>query len=369
MGTMTPFERVKNVLDRQPVDELPYHESIWGETWKRWTEEGHVQEHEDAGTHFGFSIRGGGWLNSVANLDFETEVLEETEETILSKNGNYASLRNHKQHSSTPEHVDFEVKDRENWEKLIKPHLLGLDERRINFENYRNEKQRAAEQQQFFCWNGVAPFEQMHPVCGHEYMCMGMALDPDWVKDMVMTFANLTIRHLEVLFEREGTPDGCFFFEDMGFKQRPFMSPDMYNEIMFPGHQKLFDFAHSHGCKVIVHSCGFVQPLVPGLIEAGMDCLQAMEVKAGMDLPTLAKEFGDRIAFFGGIDVRDLISNDKDRLKAEMDKKIIPLMELGGGYIVHSDHSIPPEVDYETLCWFFEEGKRYADYYRAPAGV
>ena len=51
-----------------------------------------------------------------------------------------------------------------------------------------------------FCWAGVAPFEQMHPVCGHEYMLMGMALDPEWVSDMVQTYADFTIRHLELLF-------------------------------------------------------------------------------------------------------------------------------------------------------------------------
>ena len=74
------------------------------------------------------------------------------------------------------------------------------------------------------------------------------------------------------------------------------MSPTMYKEIVQPGHKKLFDYAHSMGCKVIVHSCGYVEPLLPGMIEAGMDCLQAMEVKAGMDLPTLYSRFGDKIA-------------------------------------------------------------------------
>ncbi len=135
---------------------------------------------------------------------------------------------------------------------------------------------------------------------------------------MVQTFTELTINHLELLFAEEGKPDGLFFYEDMGFKNRPFMSPAMYAEIIQPGHKRLFDFAHSLGCKVIVHSCGYVAPLVPGLIEAGMDCLQAMEVKAGMDLPTLFKDFGDRIAFYGGVDVRTLISNDRAQIDAEM---------------------------------------------------
>jgi len=267
-------------------------------------------------------------------------------------------LRRHKLHDSTPEHVDFTVKDRATWEEHAKPFLVDVDRRRIPFEGYRAAKKFAAEKERFFCWAGVAPFEQMHPVCGHEYMLMGMALDPDWVKDMVQTYTDLTINHLELLFAEEGTPDGFFFYEDMGFKNRPFMSPQMYGEIIQPGHARLFDYAHSLGCKVIVHSCGYVEPLVPGLIEAGMDCLQAMEVKAGMDLPTLFRRFGDKISFFGGVDVRCLISNDRAQIDEEMDRKILPVVQGGGGYILHSDHSEPPEIDYETMMYFVERGRK-----------
>ncbi|MGE5531625.1 MAG: uroporphyrinogen decarboxylase family protein, partial [Bacteroidota bacterium] len=185
-----------------------------------------------------------------------------------------------------------------------------------------------------------------------------MALDPDWVKDMVMTYARLTVNSLEVLFAEEGRPEGFFFYEDMGFKNRPFMSPAMYQEIIEPGHKLLFDFAHSNGGKVLVHSCGYVEPLCPGLIRAGMDCLQAMEVKAGMDLPTLFEKFGDKISFFGGVDVRCLISNDFAQIDCEMDRKILPVVQGGGGYILHSDHSEPPEINYETMKYFVERGRK-----------
>lgn len=172
-----------------------------------------------------------------------------------------------------------------------------------------------------------------------------------------MTYAHFTINHLEELFSKEGIPDGMWFYEDMGFKHRPFMSPAMYRDIVQPGHKLLFDYAHSIGCKVIVHSCGFVEPLVPGLIEAGMDCLQAMEVKAGMDMRRLFDHFGDRIAFFGNIDVRCLISNDLSAVEAEMQAKIPYVLKNGGGYILHTDHSEPPEINYETERFFVEFGR------------
>jgi uroporphyrinogen decarboxylase len=357
MQPMTARERVLNAISRQPVDRLPCSESFWADTTRRWADQGHLCEGEDTIVHFDLDIRRGGGIAGVADLDFEPVVLEETDETILRLDGNGAKLRRHKLHASTPEHVDFTVKDRRGWEQHTRPHLMDVDRRRIPFEAYRAQRAASAQEERHFCWSGAAPFEQMHPVCGHEFMLMGMAEDPDWVRDMVMTYSEFTIMHLEVLFAEEGLPDSIFFFEDMGFKERPFMSPAMYREIIQPGHTRLFDYAHSLGKRVLVHSCGFVEPLVPGLVEAGMDCLQAMEVKAGMDMSRLFQRFGDRLAFFGNIDVREIHSNDRQRIRAELDLKVPPVVSNGGGYLLHSDHSIPPTVDHDTYHYFLDYGR------------
>jgi len=356
MSPMTGKERFFNTLNLKPVDHSPCHENLWPETSKLWQDTGRLTG--DFIEQFKLDLRSGGGLNYTADLDFTPVVLEETEDTRLVLDGNGARLRRHKKHSATPEHVGFTVTERNGWESTIKPRLLLTDRRRINVDSYRTGRALAAKNQEFFCWHGVGPFELMHPLCGHEHMLAGMALDPDWVKDMVLTYVDLTLRHLDILFAEGGLPDGAFVYEDMGFKERPFMSPDMYRDIIEPGHKRLFDYFHSKGLKVIVHSCGFVEPLVPGLIRAGMDCLQAMEVKAGMNMPRLAKLYGKQIAFFGGVDVRALISNDRAILDAEMDRAIVPLMDMGCSYVVHSDHSIPPEVTFETLEYFFERGRR-----------
>jgi uroporphyrinogen decarboxylase len=197
----------------------------------------------------------------------------------------------------------------------------------------------------------------MHPVCGHEYMLMGMALDPDWIKDMVMTYANLTIMHLEALFADEGKPDGMYFYEDLGFKERPFMSPAMYEDILEPGHKLLFDWCHSQDLKVILHSCGYVEALVPGMIRAGIDCLQAMEVKAGMDVRKLFDTHADTIAYFGNMDIREICSNDRSRIDAELQAKLPYVLDQGGRYILMSDHSVPPDADFASVQYFFETGR------------
>ncbi len=106
---------------------------------------------------------------------------------------------------------------------------------------------------------------------------------------------------------------------------------------------------------MIVHSCGFVEPLVPGLLAAGMDCLQVIEVKAGMDLLRLYRAYGDRLSFMGGIDVREIISNDRRRIDRELEAKI-PVVKQGNGFVLHSDHSIPNTVGYDTYRYFVERG-------------
>lgn len=361
---MTHRERFLGALNRELVDRLPYGDGLWGETRQKYIDEGKVGADEDLCRHFDMSWRSGGGIQPVADMDFEERIIDETEETKLVLSGNGAQLRWWKNKSGTPEHVDFAVKERSAWETLIKPHLLDVDRRRIPFDKYRETKTLAAAEERAFTWNGLAPFEQMHPVCGHEHMLVGMALDPDWVRDMVMTFADFTIMHLETLFAEEGKPDAMWFFEDMGFKERPFMSPAMYEEILMPGHRRLFDYSHSIGSKVIVHSCGYVEPLVPGLVNAGMDCLQAMEVKAGMDLRNLLKDFGDRLSFCGNLDIRIVAGNDRRSIDEELARKILPVLDAGSGFIVHSDHSIPPEVEHDTLEYFFQRGSRVVEWGR-----
>jgi len=358
---MTPRERVGRLLRREPADRSSFLEHIWSDTLQRWTAQGHLEPGEDIGLHFNMEIREAGWINCVANLEAPDVVVEEDDETRLVRNGNGALLRWWKHKSGTPEHVDFLVQDRAGWVSHIKP-FLKPDRRRVDVEAYRRTRRLAAARQEFFCWSGINVFEQMHPVCGHENLLVGMALDPGWVREMAAAYADLTIATWEWLFAEAGMPDGIFFYEDMGFKEKPFMSPAMYRSLVFPAHQRTIGWAHQRGLKVILHSCGFVEPLVPDLIRAGVDMLQALEVKAGMDMLRLNRLYGDRLGFMGNIDIREILSNDRARIDAELLKKIPTLMASRTPYILASDHSTPPEVEYETFLYFRDRALELARY-------
>ena len=352
--TMTGVERIGRILRRQNVDRIGAYEHFWNDTKAAWTAQGKIGEDEEYTDHFDYDLENSWSVNFTADLDFVPVTVAEDEDTITQRDGNGALLRRHKKHDTTPEHVDFLVKDRAAWEEHIKPKLVA-DERRIDFASYRKARDRARRSNRFFTWGGANVFELMHPVCGHEHMLAGMALDPDWITDMVDTYSRLLVEMQEMIFTVEGKPDGIWFYEDMGFKERPFMSPAMYRELIQPGHIRTIEYAKSLGLPVIMHSCGFVEPLLPYMVEAGIDCLQVIEVKAGMDLLRIHKNYGDRLSLMGGIDVRTLYSNDRAIIDRELDAKI-PLVKKGFGYVIHSDHSIPATVEYENYRYFLERG-------------
>jgi len=349
---MTGKERISRILRRQPVDRIGLYEHFWADTQKSYTEKGYIREGESLEEHFGLDLSLCWSFNMVIDQNFQAVTVREDGDTVTVKDGNGALLRRHKHHDATPEHVDFTIKEREDWEK-VKPKLSENPERRINFEAYRSAKAAAAAAGRFFAWSGVNVFECIHPVCGHEHLLAGMALDPEWVEDMAETYAALIVKLQEILFEREGAPDGIWYYEDMGFKERPFMSPQMYRDLIFPAHKYTIEYAHKKGMPVIMHSCGFVEPLLPGMIDAGVDCYQTIEVKAGMDLLRIHREYGDRLALMGGIDVRALYTNDKSVIDKELESKI-PIVKQGFGYVAHSDHSIPKTVEYETFQYYLK---------------
>jgi uroporphyrinogen decarboxylase len=356
---MTSIERMSRILQCKPVDRIGLYEAFWTDTRKAWADK--VPEGESYADHFGFDLECGGWLNTVADLDFERVTVSEDQDTITYLDGNGASLRHHKHHNTTPENVDYTVKDRGGYFELIRPKLLSGLDRRVNLDHYRASKAHNAAKERFFCWSFAGPFENMHPVCGHEHMLAGMALDPEWIYGMAMDYANLHVGAMETVFSAEGVPDGVFFYEDMGFKHRPFMSPAMYRELIQPAHKRIIDFIHSKNLPVIIHSCGFVEPLIPGMMEAGMDCLQVIEIKAGMDPLRIKKQYGGKLALMGGIDVRTIYSNDRATIDEELEAKIPGLMQ-GSGYVLHSDHSIPNTVQYETYRYFIEKGLSLGTY-------
>jgi uroporphyrinogen decarboxylase len=91
------------------------------------------------------------------------------------------------------------------------------------------------------------------------------------------------------------------------------------------------------------------------MVEAGVDALQVIEVKAGMDPLRIRKNF-PTLPLIGGIDVRVLSTNNRDIIRRELEAKV-PILKHNG-FVLHTDHSVPDTVDYETYRFFIDEGLR-----------
>jgi uroporphyrinogen decarboxylase len=356
---MNGKERISRILKHQEVDRIGLYEHFWSDTKKHWVEQGHIKENENLDEHFNFDMSLFWPFNMMIDIDFIPQTIKEDEETITILDGNGATLKRHKIHDTTPEHIAFSINCKEKWDKV--KHKLTVDKKRINFEAYREEKKKADKDGRFFCWCCINVFEIMNTVSGHEHLLMGMGLEPEWIEDMVSTYSKLTVELQKILFEQEGYPDGIWYYEDMGYKGTPFMSPTMYKELVFPGHKYTIDYAKSVNLPVIMHSCGYIEPLLPYMIEAGISALQVIEIKAGMDILKLHKLYGDKIAFIGGIDVRVLNTNDKAEIDKELNSKI-PFLKNGYNYVLHSDHSIPNTVDYEIYRYFIKKALELGEY-------
>ena len=104
--------------------------------------------------------------------------------------------------------------------------------------------------------------------------------------------------------------DGFFFGNDFGTQCSLICGPDQFDQFILPWFRKFTEQGHRHGYQVILHSCGAVADVIERLIAAGVDCLHPLQAKAkNMDAETLARRFGGRITFLGGIDTQDLMTN------------------------------------------------------------
>jgi uroporphyrinogen decarboxylase len=369
---LTSKERIRRIMRREPVDRIGLFEVYWSETARRWIAEGHFQKPEDASDYFGLEIRRAGgqvtpmaWklIDMFADPFSAGKIVEETETDKLVRDGNGALLRWRKNGSGAPEHVDYLVKDRRGWEEHTRAKVVdaGRYANRINFARYRETFSECSDKNLFYAAGVAGAFDAMNELCGHEHVLTGMALDPDWIRDMVDVYSRVAVDLLENLFSEAGMPDGLWVWDDLGFKHRPFMSPAMYRELIFPGHKRLFDFAHSRGLPVVLHCDGLVDSLIPLLIEAGVDCLQPLEVKAGMDAVKIKKQFGDRLSFIGGMDARVMLTNNVELVRKELETKVPAMME-GSGYVLQFDHSVPDGVMYDTYRFFVDTGLKLGTY-------
>ena len=189
---------------------------------------------------------------------------------------------------------------------------------------------------------------------------MNMVSDPGFAGELFEAQADLTIAVLARARQAGIVPDGLFLIEDMGYRSGTLFSPRAYRKTLWPAQRRIGDYLRSHGMTYFLHTDGDVRSFIPDFIEAGMQVLQPMEAKIGIDVRELKREYGRELSFMGNIDAT-IMSKTKAEIEAEVRDKVTVAME-GGGYIYHSDHSVPPDVSWEQYQYVIEMVRRYGVY-------
>jgi uroporphyrinogen decarboxylase len=342
-------------IDHQETDRVPVVDNIWQATIDRWRNEGLSSGIEPI-DYFGFEMVGFG---SDTGPQYKEEVISIDDEYITERDSYGGVRKNHRNFTTTPLIVDYPCKERADWEKL-KPRLVPSD-RRIDWVSDLRGNQRERSLGRYITFNAIVGYDKLQKYVASERLLRAVLREPEWIKDMYWTDANLVMAMCDRMIDGGFQFDGAFLFCDLGYRHGPFFSPGHYEDQLHPVFKELCDFFHARDMQVILHCCGNVKELIPYFIEEGIDCIQPLEVKAGMDVIELKDEFGDQISYMGGIDVRLMNLEDLEPIEKEIREKI-SAAKVGGGYVYHSDHSIPNTVSFKNYQRVIELVRKYGKY-------
>jgi uroporphyrinogen decarboxylase len=328
--------------------------------WQRWRREdgkwvkaeaaGDYEEPVPVWEHFDYDlVSAGGWFDIMPLRGYD-ELVEETDEWETRRNGGGAALKYWKHKSGTPEHIDFMMTSREIWEKDYRPHLLEWDAERLQpLDETRAALSEAQAAKKWTYFGHVFIWENMRQMMGDVTLYESLLLDPVWIHDYNRVYTDLYKRYYTFLFDQVGKPDGIWMYEDLGYKNGLFASPNLFRTLIFPYYREMVDFFHGNGLPVLLHTCGSTAQALPLIVETGFDGLHPMERKALRNDPFLfAEQYADRLVFIGGLDVRVFETNDRNLIRREMIGYINGMKARGARLVFASDHSIPPTVNYST---------------------
>ncbi len=189
-------------------------------------------------------------------------------------------------------------------------------------------------------------FWQMREWCGFEGLCFMMIEQADLVAEMAEFWNDFISQILERILAHV-VPDCIHISEDMAYKAKAMISPVMTREFCMPSWKRWSKQAADVGVPLIdVDSDGFVGELIPLWIESGVNVNDPVEVAAHNDINEFRREYGDKMAYVGGVDKRAMAKGGQVIID-EM-KRIEPVIK-DGGFIPSCDHGVPADVSWPNF--------------------
>lgn len=152
-------------------------------------------------------------------------------------------------------------------------------------------------------------------------------------------------KFMEIAADRLDVMENC---NDFGTQLSMFISAEDFRTFFKAPLKRLYDIAHAGGLYQVQHSCGAVRPIIDDFIEMGADALNPIQVCAsGMELLPLARDYGDRIALFGGIDTQHLLPKGPIERIRDTVRAAVEHFGLNGGYILAGSQGLLSDIPYE----------------------
>ncbi|NLF40661.1 hypothetical protein GX586_14545 [bacterium] len=203
-----------------------------------------------------------------------------------------------------------------------------------------------------YCGSMIGKVRDMLTFEGLAYACYDY---PDMVEDMVETCCVMVEHSLDQMLGKIDF-DYASAWEDICFKNGPIVSVDFFKNVVMPRYKRISKRLHAAGIDLWYTDCdGDVRPILPYLLEGGINCLFPFEVNGCAHPAELFKEYGKELHIMGGVDKIQLGHGPK-AIKAYLET-LVPLVERGG-YIPFCDHRCPPNVKEEDYLYYLDLKER-----------
>ncbi len=195
-------------------------------------------------------------------------------------------------------------------------------------------------------------------------LLMDLALNPKFAQALIDKLLEFHLEHNRRTFAESADKIDIFMLgDDFGAQDGPLISLEMFRKFFKPALKKLIDLGHRFNLKVMLHSCGGIKPLIPDLIEIGLDVLNPIQTKAkDMDPKKLKKEFGKDLSFHGSVDVQHVLPFGTIKEVEEEVKQCIDALAPRGGFILAPAHNIQPDVPIENILALYNTARKFGRY-------
>jgi len=204
-------------------------------------------------------------------------------------------------------------------------------------------------------------FHNLTWLCGFENTLVNLMTEEELSLALIEKIADFWVAYtrktLDVAKGKVHIVQNC---NDFGTQASMIISPDTFRKFFKPVLKRLYDVIKEYGVKVMQHSCGSIEPIIPDLIEIGVDILNPIQVSASnMDIEFLAGKYGGKVVFYGGIDTQHVLPEGPvERIKEET-RRTLQIMNKYGGYILAGSQGLEMDIPVEHIKAMYDEGKNF----------